>query len=251
MNRISKSTKIYIILIIILSILGAVNIYLPQGSFSSNLPEQAMPASKPVMALATAGMLLVIYGGLGFLGYRLSQRIGFSDIWAEQVSNRQRFLLPAIIGIGVGIFFILFDALIQMISPLEVNFHPPFPTSLVASAIAGIGEEIIFRLFFVSFWMWLISKVILKGRGQEITFWVVSCFSALVFAIGHVPTVLFLLGLDNPVALPIALWVEIIVLNGVLSIFCAYYFRRFGFLAAVGIHFWTDVVWHVIWGLFS
>jgi hypothetical protein len=26
---------------------------------------------------------------------------------------------------------------------------------------------------------------------------------------------------------------------------------KYGFLAAVGIHFWTDVIWHVIWGMIS
>jgi len=26
---------------------------------------------------------------------------------------------------------------------------------------------------------------------------------------------------------------------------------KYGFLAAVGIHFWTDVIWHVICGMFS
>jgi len=40
--------------------------------------------------------------------------------------------------------------------------HPPFPTSLVASAIAGIGEEIIFRLFFISFWVMSITRLLLQ-----------------------------------------------------------------------------------------
>jgi len=44
---------------------------------------------------------------------------------------------------------------------------------------------------------------------------------------------------------------EIFLLNGVLSLFAAHYFRQYGFLAAVGIHFWTDIIWHVIWGLIS
>jgi hypothetical protein len=39
------------------------------------------------------------------------------------------------------------------------------------------------------------------------------------------------------------------LLNWVISIFAAYYFRKYGFLAAVGIHFWTDIIWHVIWGI--
>ncbi len=35
-----------------------------------------------------------------------------------------------------------------------------------------------------------------------------------------------------------------------ISIFGAYYFKKYGFFAPVGIHFWTDIVWHVLWGLF-
>jgi hypothetical protein len=49
--------------------------------------------------------------------------------------------------------------------------------------------------------------------------------------------------------IPSALLAEIFLLNGGLSLFAAYYFRKYGFLAAVGIHFWTDIIWHVVYGL--
>ncbi len=127
--------------------------------------------------------------------------------------------------------------------------HPPFPTSLVASAVAGIGEELIFRLFFISFWVWIISYVILKKRWQNQIFWIIAIFSGLTFALGHIPSVMILFGLNTVNEVPLALMGEIIFLNGGLSLFAAYYFRKFGFLAAVGLHFWTDVVWHVIWGM--
>ena len=127
--------------------------------------------------------------------------------------------------------------------------HPPFPTSLVASAVAGIGEELIFRLFFISFWVWVISYVILKKRWQNQIFWIIAIFSALAFALGHIPSVMILFGLNTVNEIPLALMGEIILLNGVVSLFAAYYFRKFGFLAPVGIHFWTDVVWHVVRGV--
>jgi hypothetical protein len=59
-------------------------------------------------------------------------------------------------------------------------------------------------------------------------------------------------GLPNCISfcIPIPLLLEIILLNGVLSVFAAYYFWKYGFLAAVVICFWADVVWHGIWGLF-
>jgi len=212
------------------------------------LPAQ-LPASKPVIALASAAIILVLYGGLGFLGLKLSQKLGFADLWDPKVSNRQRFLLPALVGIGLGIFFILADAIFSQFQALGPLPHPPFPTSLVGSAAAGIGEELIFRLFFISFGVWLISYLLLKGKWQDQIFWIVAFLSALAFALGHLPSMMLLLDFKTVSEIPPVLMSEIILLNGVLSLFAAYYFRKFGFLAAVGIHFWADVVWHVIWGV--
>jgi len=249
MKEISLSIKIYIGLITTLAILAAINVFLPQGSFSPILPEQELPAPKLVLALVNAAIMLILYGGLGFLGLKLSQKLGFADIWASKISNRQRFLIPALIGIGVGIFFIIADAILSQFHTLGAFPHPPFPTSLITSASAGIGEELIFRLFFIPFWVWLISYVILKKRWQNQIFWIVTIFSAFAFAVGHIPSVMILLGLNTVNEIPLALMSEIILLNGVVSLFAAYYFRKYGFLAAVGIHFWTDVVWHVVWGV--
>ena len=248
MKKVSLSIKTYIGLIITLAILAAIYVFLPQGAF---LPTQTLPASKPVLALVNAAIMLILYGGLGFIGLKLSQKIGFADIWDLKVSNKQRFLIPALVGGGIGIFFILIDVIFSKFHALGPIPHPPFPSSFVASATAGIGEEVIFRLFFISFWVWFVSYIILKKRWQNQVFWIVTLFSALVFALGHFPSVMILFGLNTIQEIPFALTSEIILLNGVISIFAAYYFRKYGILAAVGIHFWTDVVWHVIWGIIS
>lgn len=246
MEKVSLSIKIYIGLIVALSVLAAINIFLPQGAF---LPTQTLPASKPVLALVNAVVMLILYGGLGFIGLKLSQKIGFTDIWDSKISNKQRFLIPALVGGGIGIFFILADVIFSKFHTLGPIPHTPFPSSFVASATAGIGEEVIFRLFFISFWVWFISYIILKKRWQNQVFWIVTLFSALAFALGHFPSVMILFGLNTIQEIPFALISEIILLNGVISFFAAYYFRKYGFLAAVGIHFWTDIIWHVIWGI--
>ncbi len=146
MKELSLSIKIYICLIITLAILAAGNIFLPQGSFLPTLPGQELPAPKPVLALVNAGIMLILYGGLGFLGLKLSQKLGFPDLWDEKISNKQRFLIPALIGMGIGMFFILADMILSQFHALGPLPHPPFPTSIVASAVAGIGEEVKFRL---------------------------------------------------------------------------------------------------------
>ena len=64
----------------------------------------------------------------------------------------------------------------------------------------------------------------------------------LAFAFGHIPSVMLLFGLKTIGEIPPALMSEIIFLNSAVSIFAAYFFRKFGFLDPVGIHFWTDIV---------
>ena len=195
-----------------------------------------------------AGVNFGLLGGLGWLGLMLSQKIGFPDLWSPTISKRQKLLIPALIGATIGVFFILADAIFSKFHTLGPIPHPPFPTSLVASATAGIGEEVIFRLFFISFWVWLVANVVLKRKWQNEVFWIVAVGSAFAFAFAHVPSIMFLFGLKTIGDIPLVLMSEIILLNGVLSVVAAYYFRRCGILSAISIHFWADMVWHVIWG---
>lgn len=247
MHKISLSNKIYLLLIIILAILSAFNVFLPQGDF---LAVQEIDVSKAVLASGIAALMLFFYGGLGYLGLKLSKKIAFAELWDSKVSNKERFIIPAIIGIFLGIVFIILDLILIQFHTLGSIPHPPFPTSIVASATAAIGEEIIYRLFFISFWVWLISNLILKRKWRNKVFWIITMFSALLFASAHLPSIIALYGLNSLSEIPAALILEIFILNGLLSISAAYYLRKFGLLAAVGVHFWADIVWHVLWGLF-
>lgn len=248
MKKPTTSIKVYIGLVVTLAILAAINVFLPQGAF---VPTEALPAPKPLFALAVACIMLFVYGGMGLMGLILSQKLGFADLWSGTISLRERLLIPGVIGAFLGIFFVLADAIFSRFHTLGSIPHPPFPTSVVASASAGIGEELIFRLFFISFWVWFVSSILLKKKWQNQIFWIVATGSAFAFALAHVPSLMFLFGLKTVGEIPPALMGEIILLNGVLSIVAAYYFKTRGFLSAVSIHFWADVVWHVIWGALS
>lgn len=254
MQRISLSWRIYWLLVGALVAGFTLNAWLPQGSvidaaMQAQAAQQAMPP-RWQMALVYAGVALVLYGGLGAIGMALARRTGFADLWDPGVTNRQRFLVPALWGAALGLTFIVADSLFSRVNPFGGFPHPPFPTSLVASLNAAIGEEIIFRLFFIPFWMWLISGVMLRGRGRAPTFWIVTTASAVAFAAGHLPTAMVLLEMPDPGDVPFSVLAEMLLLNGALSFVAAWLFRRFGILAAMGVHFWTDIVWHVIWGLF-
>ena len=246
--KFSLSLKILFGLVLLYAVLAAVSVFLPQPQ--GPLSGGNFPASKFVLALANAGIILVVYGGLGFAGNKLSRETGFPDLWSPEVSLKQRLVIPMITGIVLGIVLICGDLIFSNINSIGRLQHPPFPLSLIASFTAGTGEEIIFRLFFISFWIWLISNVMLKGRGRNTVFLVVSVFSALLFAMTHLPAIMFLYGWMSPAEIPSMLIAEIIIMNCIVSVFAILFFRKYGILAAIGLHFWADIVWHFIWPLF-
>lgn len=241
----SRSNLIFAGLIIGASALAALAVFLPQGSL---IPAEEVLASPSRLALINAVAILVLYGGLGFLGLSLARRLGWADVWVSGDTGRERWGVPAALGVAVGGAFIGIDLVAASLHPLGPLPHPPFPTSVVASAVAAVGEEVFFRLFLIPVGVWLVSSLLLGGRFRELTFWAVAVASALAFAAGHLPSVTLLY--DVPfVELPVTLLSEIVLLNGVLSLVAAHQLRAHGLLAAAGVHWWADVVWHVLWGL--
>jgi len=249
MIKFSPSTKIFFGLLVVLALCAAVIVYLPMGSFGVTAGQSPELSKIPlhVLALANTGIVLVFYGILGFLGILLARKKGFPEIWDEKISTKQRFYIPGLIGAVGGVSLVIGDIIFSRYNTIGHFIHPPFPTSLVASLSAGIGEEIIFRLFFISFWFWLLSFFFRKH--STLLFWIVSGVSALAFTAGHFPAFIYLYGYQTFGDIPIGFVWEIVLLNGIIGLLSAWQFKKAGFLGAVGVHFWTDVVWHVIWGL--
>jgi hypothetical protein len=116
MKKLSLSVNIFISLVIVLSILTAINAFVPQGDF--DLSDQEFPVPKPIVLMVNAAIMFVLYGGLGFIGLHISQKLAFADILDHRVSSRQRFLFPALSGIGIGLLFIVLDSLLSQFHPL-------------------------------------------------------------------------------------------------------------------------------------
>jgi hypothetical protein len=180
MNK-TKSTRTFFLLVGIYALVAAISVFLPQNSGGMTMDATQMPAPLPVIALVSGFAALIIYGGLGFLGLILSRKLELPEMWDAAISNRQRFLIPALVGFGVAIVIIIGDQIFAPINGIGHFPHPPFPTSITASIAAGIGEEIMFRLFFTSLWTWLISRIILRGRWQTLVYWIVSVVVAVAF----------------------------------------------------------------------
>lgn len=220
------------------------------------LPGEGMPPGpittlpRWVLGLANAGIFLFVYGLLGLAGYWFATKVELPRVYREDAGWRDWLALPLLYGLMLGVLLVVTDRLFASILGWTGFPHPPFPFSLMASATAAIGEEILFRFFIMGVWAFLLSLMMRRwGWGASAAMWMANLLAALAFSAGHIPGAMFILDVASPVDIPLPILVELFLLNGVVGLVAGAQYMRNGLVAAVGVHFWVDMVWHVLWPL--
>jgi hypothetical protein len=214
----------------------------------TSMPDMGIPPF--VLGLANAGIVLVAYGILGLAGLWFARKLGLPGMYREDGNWRGWVLIPLELGLVCGLLLIVGDLIFAPINGLGHFPHPAFPLSIVASLSAGIGEEIAFRGFIFGLWS-LILTVLKRFNGRTAALWIANVIAALTFGAGHLGTVMVLTGAASPAEMNPVLLAEVFLLNGVVALVAGWRYMKDGLVAASGVHFWTDIVWHVAWGLFS
>lgn len=250
MNR--KQLPVFFIILVIyaLSAFLVYALFADQLSAMSGIPLPDMGMSNVMLGLANAGIILVFYGILGLAGYWFARRLGLPGIFSEDGDWRRWFVIPLILGLIGGVVVILLDILFAPINGFGRLPHPAFPSSILASMSAGIGEEILFRGFVFGIWALLLNGLLKRFHGRTSALWIANIIAALAFGAGHLGTLLVLTGASSPAELNPVLVVETVLINGVIGLVAGWRYMKDGLIAAAGVHFWTDVVFHVIYGVF-
>jgi hypothetical protein len=251
MNVRMQLTVFGILLLVNVFLAFATYLWMPfeQLGMGAELPAQLSAMPRWQLALMNAGYVLVLYGLLGLAGFWFARRLGLPGIFREGAGWRAWVLTPMLIGAAVGVLMVAFDRLFALWHSWNGFPHPPFPLSLVASGSAGIGEEIVFRLFLMGLWAFLLILLLGRWVPMGVSLWAANLIAALAFSAGHLPLAMTLFKVSSPAQLPLVVLAEVFLLNGGLGLVAGEQFVRDGFLAAVGVHFWADVVWHVIFPL--
>jgi membrane protease YdiL (CAAX protease family) len=197
------------------------------------------------LALGSGAMVLVVYGFLGWAGIFFALKLDLPGIYRRGAGWWEWFALPMVLGLSLGVLMSALDRAFAALGGGSLSTHPQFPLSIVASATAGIGEEILFRLFLLGFQAVLLDLLLWRWAGTVSLLGVANLLAALAFGAAHLPAATMLAGVASPGDLPIPVLVEIFVLNGVVAIAAGDRYIKEGLVAAIGIHFWADVVWHV------
>jgi membrane protease YdiL (CAAX protease family) len=249
MNR--KQLTVYAILLVVyaLSIFITYAFFMDQIAAAAGIPMPKMPAPDAVIGLANAALYFVIYGLLGLAGYWFARKLGLPGIYSEDGNWRRWFLIPFLFGLAGGVFVILLDVSFEPFNGFGPMIHPPFPVSIFASISAGIGEEIMFRGFVFGLWAFILNWLFKRFHGRTAALWIANVIAALAFAAGHLGTVLVLTGASSLSEVSPVLLAEIFLLNGVIGLVAGERYMKDGLVAAVGVHFWADMVFHVFYGV--
>jgi membrane protease YdiL (CAAX protease family) len=202
---------------------------------------------------------IAIFGGLFFAGrVGLGTPILDSVTRGEPVADRARSLLPLSVILGVvttlavlGLEFFYFQpAMMKELgnTTAALNLQTSQPAAwkgFLASFYGGIAEEILLRLFVMSFLVWLgrfLSKTS-DGKPTSAIFWIANILAAVLFGLGHLPTVALLVPLTSLVI------ARTILLNGLIGIVCGWLYWKRGLESAMISHFSADLVLHVLLAL--
>ena len=227
LKRVSPSVLIYWVILVVIVILRLLFSLFPSEQIASQ------------MVNLTDNLSIGSIWLVGWVGVFLAPRTGFADMWQKDITNLKRWLIPFLIGLGFGLLSIIFD----LLQPLGEGSLIKFPASLVEYPLAGILEEIIFRLFLTTTIVWIISEILLRGRWKEAVFWGTSIFLGIFYTLSQ-------LNLYQNLAetLDILVLVQFFTMIAANFIVAAFLYRKYGFLAALSMRMGDYLLWHILWG---
>jgi membrane protease YdiL (CAAX protease family) len=249
MNRKQLTTLAIMLVVYALSAFLAYAFFFDQMTSMAKTPMPETGFSHMQLGLINAGVVLVAYSLFGWLAWWFARKLGLPGIFSADGNARRWFLIPLLIGLACGVFVVAGDLAFAPINGVGRFPHPGFPSSILASLSAAIGEELLFRGLVFGLWALILNWLFKRFNGRTAALWIANVIAALAFAAGHLPTVLVLTGATSLAEVSPVLLLEIFLLNGVVGLVAGQRYMKDGLVAASGVHFWSDMVFHVAWGL--
>jgi len=206
----------------------------------------------PILFVAQIIQALILFSITIFLGLYLAKRVGFGlpilEGWLK--GENQKGNLKAILGLSIGLGVLVALLIIVFSIPfgtLSVDFLKaeiviPSWKLILVSFYGGIAEEVLLRLFFMTFLVWLTFKIKKTSAGKPtiIGIWIAIILSSVIFGLGHLPIT------SGVTAITPVVVIRAIVLNGIGGVVFGYLYWKKGLESAMISHFSADISLHVI-----
>ena len=187
----------------------------------------------------------IIFIGLGII---LSNKVG---LWKKYKCDNDAIRNTIIISIIGGLFLSIVDRYVfgALIPGVAESFaaKPTISYIIMSFTYGGVFEEILMRLFLMSLFVWIISKIFYKDEKQiPIKVFVISnIITALLFAAGHLPSTIQIFGhLDGLILL------RCFLMNGAFGLAFGWLYRKYSIHYSMLAHFGSHLISKIIWLLF-
>lgn len=219
-------------------------------SYPEELQQEALAQGLTpiVMAIITA-MQAAGYGALlGTAGIWLGKKTG---LWKDETHFAKKPLLVTLaIALVGGLALILPDLFFfGKYNEVIMNSYatkPSIPYIIGSVLYGGVIEEVMLRLFWMSLVAFLLWKLFAKSEEKPTVaiLIVANIVAALLFAAGHLPATLMMIG-SSPLIL-----FRCFLLNGGFGLLFGYLYRKHGLRYAMLAHGGCHIVSKLIWILF-
>lgn len=206
----------------------------------------------PTVLIGVFVQSLLLYSIAIFLGLILAKRVGFGlpllEGFFKNINTgiflKNYFLFSVIAGVLGGILVVLLSFIFPELSITFLKIEMSVSTwkRFFASFYGGVGEEIFLRLFVMTLFVWLASRLIRTsdGKPKKIVVWVSIILSSVLFGLGHLGVTGDMTDITSEVVL------RAVLLNGVVGVIFSWLYWKKGLESAIIAHFSADIVIHVI-----
>lgn len=201
----------------------------------------------PVGVILTAQVIqsALMFAVLIFLGLFFTNRISFRLPVLEAVVEKQKYqpILKKIVsksvvyGIGTAAAIYTTDSIFTGLG-VSITTHAriaPAWQTLLAALYGGIAEEIVMRLFLMTFLIWAGMRMCREKIHIRIHIYISILLTAIIFGLGHLPITASLTAITPLVV------TRAIVLNGIGGVVFGWLFWKEGLESAMIAHFTADI----------
>jgi hypothetical protein len=181
--------------------------------------------------------LLILLLGVPFLFVQM--KAGLPNFLQPGISNKSRFLQPAIIGVVFGVLDIIVIKVLMHPEPYTTMppFLQPFPYSLFLYVSGAFEVEVFYRLVPLTLIL-LLGKWYKNGRHYTAFFWVGAVLTAVREPLEQLPE-------GN-----VGLILYSLATGFAMNFLQAVWYRKAGFLASLSMRLGHYLFWHILLGIY-
>lgn len=226
----------------LIGVLSMLTVTIPMDSFPKEVLDRISPDTLKYLLLINPAVLLllsVLGGTLLYdkMGFSVPLLTGILDSNWSKVDAGSRIKSGILFGILTGFLTSGTGLLFQSYIPKEFTeiSERIELTAFARLAYGGITEELMIRYGFMTFIVWLVSKIFGKLNNQ--TYIIGIAVSTILFAIGHFPVVFS--AVPDP---SFILFLYVFIGNSIAGVFFGWLYWKKGLEAAIVGHMFTHIV---------